>query len=124
MNACQTPNVSYSIEETGATARYDCRALGQSSSFGILAFRPGMEVIVPAGASLFHLTTNKGHDQSGRDSGQDVEQELLHKATSFRRAAPSILYPTALPRARGGFFCLGRNGASKQKQNREPDNQR
>lgn len=33
----------------------------------------------PTGAALFHLATDKGHNDPRYNSGEDVQQELLHR---------------------------------------------
>ena len=33
----------------------------------------------PTGAALFHLATDKGHNDPRHNSGEDVQQELLHR---------------------------------------------
>jgi len=87
---CQVLLVSY-INLKGAAASNDNRALGQSPETVNLGLCPGMEVLVPVGARLFNQTINNSHDHPGHNSGQDVKQELLHKATSFTEDCPANL---------------------------------
>ncbi len=88
LGSCQMGSYSYIENRTGADARIDNRALGQSSEFLRYGLCPGMEVQVPTGAFLFHLLRNKRHDHPCHYHGQGVEQELLHKATSFTEVCP------------------------------------
>lgn len=89
ITACQFGRVSYITIKTGAEALSDNRALGQSPESDSSVSCPDMEIAVPVGACLFNQTTNKRHDHPGHNSGQDIEQELLHKATSFTEDCPT-----------------------------------
>lgn len=85
---CQKAMLSYIMNETSAEARIDYRALGQSPEAYCIGLCPGMEVLVPAGACLFNHSINKSHNDPRHNSGEDVKQELLHKATSFTEDCP------------------------------------
>lgn len=87
--SCQMASYSYIENRKGAEAHIDNRALGQSPEFLHFGLCPGMEVLVPTGAFLFDLPTNKRHDQPCHYHGKGVEQELLHQATSFTENCPA-----------------------------------
>ncbi len=88
---CQAAPASYIKNETGAVTCKDNRALGQSPEFFNTVSCPDMEVLVPVGAWLFNQTINNSHNKPRQNAGEDVEQELLHKATSFTEDCPANL---------------------------------
>ncbi len=106
---CQAAPASYIKNETGAVTCKDNRALGQSPENKLFGLCPGMEGRIPAGAWLFNQTINNSHNKPRQNAGEDVEQELLHKATSFTEDCPANLIAHGLAqfnRAGRGLFVF------------------
>jgi hypothetical protein len=91
----------YVEKEAGRDALDTRPALGQSPEFFHSVSCPGMESSVPTGAS-YSFPEKPANDKRYPNARKDVEEELLHKATSFTEDCPRGILPREPAKSQAG----------------------